>query len=286
MQISSGFKDLFDMIATPIQTFDDLEALAVSSVDEHTSELNLKRHNLTIKGMADDSGLMETNSTTEAKNQLTENKIKEKRTRNLHLLLEQIEQARIDAERLRNLIDMKLEELDTNISGATTERNILQDEANTLSDAIQTFEETGQFDLNEDGTFKDEVLEAAIVEWETQNGAEVDRENYALLAHILETKRDEYNDQISTLDKNINQWEQEKRDYEDLDERLTDAEAKLVGDDPDLQAEGAREIQELDSKAKDILSENHVFETPSNEDISAIDNEVSQQINTITTLKF
>jgi len=285
MQISSGFKDLFDMTATPIQSFDDLERVAMSSVDEHTSTLNLKRHNLTIKGMADDSGLMETNSTTEAKNQLTENKIKEKRTRNLHLLLEQIEQARIDAERLRNLIDMKLEELDTNISGATTERGLLQDEANTISDAIKTFEETGQFDLNEDGTFENDVLEAAIKEWEAEHG-EVSRDNHALLAHILETKRDEYNDRISTLDKNINQWEQEKRDYEDLDKRLTESEAKLDSDDPDVRADGVREIQELDLNVKQRLGVQETMENISSEEIQEINQNALEQAGTISTPKF
>lgn len=283
--LDMSLKDHFDINATPIQNFDDLVNDAVLSVDEKTADLNLKRHNLTIKGKAEDAGLMETNSTTEVKNKLAENGAKEKRARVFHIMIAQLEQARLDAENLRNLIDLKLEELDTNINRATVERDLLQENVDTFSDAIKTFEETGQFDLNEDGTFKNEVLETAIKEWEVEHG-EMDRDNHALLSHILQTKLDEYKTQISTLEQNIDQWERERRDFEDIERQLDEAERKLNSDDPDVQTQGIQEIKDLDLSAKQRLSTHEAIASTPNEETEIINEELSADVSTMSALKF
>lgn len=236
----------------------------VSLTTEKTSALNLKRHNLTLNDMADEVGLMKTNAASKSQNELTQKDEKKKQNLVMTDFLIRLEAARQTAQDMHNLIDMRLEEINTDLSEAQEIRDTLQDEANIVSDALDTFEATGQFDLNEDDSFKNNVLESAIQEYEAEHG-EIDRDNTALLDHILTVKLDEYKDDIATKNQDIEQLERDKKYYTDLDGKLSEAEAKINSNAPNLQQQGAQEIEALDQKVKDGLALNKEAEIQTTE---------------------
>ncbi|WP_024771776.1 hypothetical protein [Aquimarina macrocephali] len=244
---------------------EDLNATPdVNLTTEKTNALNLKRHNLTLNDMADKVGLMETNSTAKSQKQLTPKDEKQKQNLVMSDFLIRLEAARQSAQDMHNLIDMRLEQINIDLSEAQIARDTLQQEADIVSDALDRFEATGQFGLNEDGTFKNDVLESAIQDYEAEHG-EIDRDNTALLDHILSSKLEEYSEKIGALDSNIEQLEKDKIHYTHLDEKLNEAESKMNSDDPNMQQDGMDDLSAIEKNLQESLSVNKEADITSNE---------------------
>lgn len=182
-------------------------------------------------------------------------------------------------------IDMRLEQINIDLNEAQVTRDALQDEANIVSDALDTFEATGQFDLNDDGTFKNEILEKAIQEYEAEHG-KIDRDNIALLDHILTEKLDEYKDDIAAKNKEIEQLERDKKYFEEADRKLETAENKMNSDDPNLQQQGIESIESLDRTLKLETSVGKDIEIQSQTEIDTLNENLTSQISVTNTLKF
>lgn len=235
---------------------EDLNATPdVSLTTEKTDALNLKRHNLTLNDMADKVGLMETNSTAASQKQLTPKDEKQKQNLVMSDFLIRLEAARQSAQDMHNLIDMRLEQINIDINEAQELRDTLQDEADIVADALDRFEATGQFDLNEDGTFKNDILESAIQDYEAEHG-EIDRDNTALLDHVLSSKLEGYSEKIGALDSNIEQLEKDKIHYIHLDEKLNEAESKMNSNDPNMQQDGMDDLSAIEKNLQESLSVN------------------------------
>ena len=143
----------------------------------------------------------------------------------------------------------------------------------------------GEFELNEDGSFKNDVLESAIREYEEKHG-KIDRDNTALLNHILTLKLAEYNEQITSKDRDIEQLERDRQYYTDLDEQLDDAEAKLNSDDPNVRQEGLDEIEALDDEVKLGLTVGKQIDAQSEAETEALNEELTAQVVVTTAPKF
>ena len=115
--------------------------------DELLKSINLDRHNLTVVGMAVEAGMMETNATALSQKQRSLQNEKKKKADLTHELILRLEEARQQAQMLRDLIDMRLEEIDTGIHLAETKLQTIEDNRDLISDALDDYERTGQFDL-------------------------------------------------------------------------------------------------------------------------------------------
>tara|TARA_R110000868_G_C10937096_1_gene766778 strand:+ start:80 stop:946 length:867 start_codon:yes stop_codon:yes gene_type:complete len=278
-----------DSLTTLFQANALLENLDASPDLDHTTDKiaieNLKRHHLTTKDMALESGLMETNATTQSQKDFSDHDKKRKDRHYITEVLIQMEEARQNLENMRNLIDMRLEEVNTKLVIAHEERDTLQEEADVVQDALDNFETSGEFELNEDGSFKNDVLESAIREYEEKHG-KIDRDNTALLNHILTLKLAEYNEQITSKDRDIEQLERDRQYYTDLDEQLDDAEAKLNSDDPNVRQEGLDEIEALDDEVKLGLTVGKQIDAQSEAETEALNEELTAQVVVTTAPKF